>query len=1502
MSTGSQYNGLEIAIIGMSSGFPGSSDHRQFWQNLQAGHESITFFSKEEMRALGVDETLLSNELYVPSCGAIVEDKDCFDPAFFGYTAEEAAMMDPQIRAFHQHCWSAIEDAGYASQVDQKKIGLFGGASSNGNWQMYAYARSGKSEIDPLYRKMITNAAFVNTLTAYKLNLRGPAVFVDSACSTSLVAIHLACRSLLTRECAIALAGAVSIKTIHKKGYLYEAGKIASHDGHCRTFDAASSGTSVGEGTGVVVLKRLQEAIKDKDAIYAIIKSTSVNNDGGQKPGYTTPGVKGQSECIRAAHKLANVSPDSISYIEAHGTATRLGDPVEVRALNEAFATGGADKFCAIGSVKTNIGHLDTAAGVAGLIKTALSLQHRQLPPSLHFEVANPEIDFAGGPFYVNTSLQDWVRRGDWPLRAGVSSFGIGGTNAHVILEEAPAVESSDAGPANKLLTVSARTAQSVKRYLEKLQHFLSEEPDLNLGDLCYTLQTGRKAFGYRCATVFRDRADLLDQLSGGRLAGQVRRSADRSVGIVFLFSGQGSQYAGMGRDLYEQDAVFRAYMDKGFSLLQSLTGEDHRSILYGEEGGKINQTKYTQPLLFLLEYALSMWLGQLGIVPRYMLGHSLGEYTAACVSGVIAFEQCLELVVRRGACMNAAQPGSMVSISLSEAAVQVYLQEGLSLAAVNGPEQVVLSGELAAIDRLTQALEADAVVYRVLHTSHAFHSAMMEEAGTSFLPYWKHVSIQKATIPFISNVTGGFIGASELAHADYWVRQMREGVQFSKGLQTILQQGSREELVFVEVGAGQSLISLLKQQPVAELPAALNLVRGIREQADDLHYLTNRIGQLWSSGVPVNWTSWYEGQQRRKVSLPTYSFEPVKYPTEVDPVKSYLQAGINIGFSDNKSLKDWVYHPLWKRTIFCEKQVVTSRVYLLFGADGALGESLKRHLADADGSCRVLEALVGDGFYQEGNDRYTINPTDPGQFDRLLEAVRAQGIVITDIVYGWGMGIDPHKTIVDETNAGGCRLFFSLVWLVQALLRSGTLKEKRIAVLTTALHKVLGNESGDHGQSLLLGLVNVLPQEYSVTCFNIDLPMEAQGEPLWSMLADEIRGNVGARERMVALRNGQRWIQEFQKNTRSVVSGQKIRPGGIYLITGGLGNVGFVIGKYLLERYGVTLVLTGRRSLLSLKQEAAAHFQALTAISDAVHYFQADVADAVAFEQVVQAVETQLGAIHGIVHAAGVIDDHFFELVEDITPARAKTLLAPKVTGIENIYSIFGHRTPDFVWFTSSLSTVLGGLGFCAYAAANSYMDHFLLSRSGELPNWRGVGLGDMVFHEKDIRRETGTTRSCLRPDEIIELFEWSLGPVGTPLLIQTIEELSSRIYRVFEVKKDVYLDEVVNEAVPEKAERPRLSSQWRAAQTETEKRTTELFEQFFGITGLGIDDNFFELGGDSLKAMMLLKRIRNAFDINITLTDFFQHEHPGALAGFIDQVAQVSARTARTGKKMLI
>lgn len=750
MTSTKKYDGLEIAIIGIAGRFPQSDDYRQFWQHLQDGKELLQTFTDEELREAGVPESTLQNSRYVKTVG-VLANKDCFDAGFFGYSIAEAAFMDPQTRLFHEQCWTALEDGGYTGQLDKQRIGLFAGASVNDNWKLHTYEQGATSGVEPFYLSMISAHRFITTLVSYKLNLRGPSVFTDTACSTSLTAVQLACRSLITRDCSLALAGGVSLKTQKTKGYFFEEGMVSSADGHCRTFDAAASGTASGEGCGVVLLKRLSEAMRDGDHIYAVIRAAVLNNDGSLKVGYTAPSVKGQADCIRTAHRMAGVPPQSITYVEAHGTATRLGDPVEVRALNEAFGVGGQEKYCAIGSVKSNMGHLDAAAGVAGLLKAALCLKHRQLPASLHFKSPNPEIDFASGPFYVNTHLRAWEPLAGFPLRAGLSSLGIGGTNAHLVLEEAPEPGEASPGQPYQLLTVSAKTPGAVSRYLAALEEFLHTEEPVNLADLAYTLQVGRKHFAYRKTLVFQDRAELAGLLQAAKSEEQFAKSNEPHGKVVFMFSGAGSQYVTMGQGLYEAEAVFRQEMDKGFQLLQQLTGEDYQALFYPAQPGeyRINNMLHTQPAIFLFGYALAKLLASYGVAPDYMMGHSVGEYVAACLSGVFTFEDALKLVVRRGQLMHSLPEGAMLSVALPEHEARPLLTEHISLAAVNGPAQVVLAGSIAAIQELSAKLEAQDIANALLHATHAGHSYMLDPILEAYAAEVRAVPRQAPQTPF---------------------------------------------------------------------------------------------------------------------------------------------------------------------------------------------------------------------------------------------------------------------------------------------------------------------------------------------------------------------------------------------------------------------------------------------------------------------------------------------------------------------------------------------------------------------------------------------------------------------------------------------------------------------------------------------------------------------------------------------------------------------------------
>ena len=708
----------------------------------------------------------------------VLEDIEYFDASFFGYSPREAEIMDPQQRIFLECACEALENAGYDPDRCAELIGVYAGTGMNSYLLENLYSNPELiASIGISQLVMSSDKDYLTTRVSYKLNLQGPSLNVNTACSTSLVAIHLACRSLLHGECDIALAGGVSVSVPQKAGYLYQEGGVASLNGYCRAFDARAQGAVPGSGVGIVVLKRLEEAIADGDSIFAVIKGSAINNDGARKIGFTAPGVDGQARVIRAAHLVAEVEPETITYIEAHGTGTPLGDPIEIAALTQAFRMGTAARgFCAIGSVKTNLGHLDAAAGVTGLIKTAWALKHALLPPSLHFEQPNPRIDLANSPFYVNTKLSTW-EKGQAPRRAGVSSFGIGGTNAHVVLEEAPVPESGGGDArSTQLLLLSAKTEGALEAMTANLATHLEQHPNINLADVAYTSQVGRKAYSKRRMLVCRSSADaakILRTLPPGRIFTSLQQMKERPV--AFMFPGQGTQYVQMAAEIYHEEPVFREELDRCAALLTPQLGFDLRAILYPDEERdeeftrQLNQTSITQPVLFAVEYALArLWMSW-GIHPRAMIGHSIGEYVAACLAGVFSLEDALALVVRRGQLAQTLQGGSMLSVPLPESAISPYLKDGVSLAANNGPALCVVSGPEDAIADLKQQLAEQNVQCHYLHIAHASHSAMVEPVMKPFAAYMATITLNPPHIPYISNVTGTWISASEASDPDYW-------------------------------------------------------------------------------------------------------------------------------------------------------------------------------------------------------------------------------------------------------------------------------------------------------------------------------------------------------------------------------------------------------------------------------------------------------------------------------------------------------------------------------------------------------------------------------------------------------------------------------------------------------------------------------------------------------------------------------------------------------------
>ncbi len=894
-----------IAIVGMAGRFPGAASVAELWRRLCAGEELIRSFTEAELLAAGVDPELVADPRYVRARG-VVEGTDLFDARFFDCSPREAELIDPQQRIFLECAFEALEDAGHGGERPAwrpPRVGAYAGVGENG-YVLHLYADRALMQTVGHYQVSIGNKSdYLPTRVSYKLDLKGPSVSVQTACSTSLVAVHLACRALLAGECDLALAGGVSIAANQTRGYLYDAGHILSPDGHCRAFDAGAGGTVVGGGAGVVVLRRLAEALADGDRIDAVILGSAINNDGAGKVGFTAPSVEGQAAVIRAAHRQAGIDPGTIGYVEAHGTGTRLGDPIEVRALAEAFGEGtGRRGGCGLGSVKTNLGHLDAAAGVAGLIKAALAVKHGVIPPSLHFERPNPELGLEATPFRVVGELRGWQEEGR-PRRAGVSSFGIGGTNAHVVLEQAPQslvgmrTAGGDRSPSRpwQLLLLSAKSAAALDAATARLAGHLERHPELDLADVAHTLRVGRRTFTHRRAIVCRDRAEAVAALRGLDPAEVLTHAAARGSRaggrpVAFLFPGQGAQHPGMGAELYREEPVYREALDRCCALFASELGFDLRELLHGDgpaAAERLLRTEVTQPALFAVEWALAQLWSSWGVKPQAMLGHSIGEYVAACLAGVFTLEEAVTLVAARGRLMGSLPTGAMLAVALPEGAAteRVAAFGGvLALAVVSSPMSSVVAGPEPAVESLREDLAAEGVDCRRLHTSHAFHSPMVEPILPEFGAAVRRVALQPPAIPFLSNLTGTWITAAEATDPDYWVRHLRGTVRFADGLAALVAAGDQ---VLLEVGPGRTLTTLAAQHPERARIAAVASLRHPRDARPEQACLLTAAARLWLLGATVDWRAFAGEEARRRVPLPTYPFERRRY--WVDPPPSGL-------------------------------------------------------------------------------------------------------------------------------------------------------------------------------------------------------------------------------------------------------------------------------------------------------------------------------------------------------------------------------------------------------------------------------------------------------------------------------------------------------------------------------------------------------------------------------------------------------------------------------------
>ncbi|HYP28242.1 MAG TPA: type I polyketide synthase, partial [Blastocatellia bacterium] len=1333
-----------IAIVGMSGRFPGASNIEQFWENLRDGNESISFFSDEELLESGADSALLNNPAYVKARG-VIENVEAFDGAFFGINPREAETMDPQQRIFLECAWEAVEHSGYNPETYKGRIGVFAGSNMNTYLLNNLISNRELVETTGTYQTMLgSDKDFLATRVSYKMNLRGPAVSVQTACSTSLVAVHIACQSLLNGECDMALAGGVSVLVPQKAGYLYQDGNIFSPDGHCRAFDEKAQGCVDGSGAGIVMLKRMSDALADGDFIHAVIRGSAINNDGSQKVGYTAPSIEGQKAVIAEALSVAGTPAESIGYVETHGTGTALGDPIEIAALTQAFRLStGSSGYCAVGAVKTNIGHLDAAAGVAGLIKVVLSLKHQMIPPTVNFQKPNPRIDFENSPFYVNAALVPWERNGH-ARRAGVSSFGIGGTNAHVIVEEPPQARSTAERGDWHLLPVSARTGEALESASSNLARHLRLNPEANLADIAYTLQVGRKNFGRRRVVVCRDAEDAaaaLEALNAKRVF--TAEASDQERPVVFMFSGQGAQHVDMALDLYRDEPTFRKEVDRCCDLLEPLLGLDLRRLLYPEPGRDeeaselLKQTRITQPALFVIEYALAkMWMSW-RVKPDAMIGHSIGEYVAACLAGVFSLEDALELVSVRGDLMQQMAPGAMLSVPLSEEAVRPFVTDDLSLAAVNGVSSCVLSGPAEAITAARERLSSQGVSSRLLHTSHAFHSEMMAPVLKKFSSAVARKELRPPGIRYVSNLTGTWVSADEATDPIYWANHLRQTVRFEAGLAELLKIPGA---ILLEVGPGQTLTALARQHP-AKQPSQVVIAtsRHPNEAGSDMACALNAAGRFWALGRELDWAKLHGGRPRRRVPLPTYPFERQRYWLEARtlPPSSDRRQGVGQKRAD---LKDWFYVPVWKQSfppeLTAEESGDSGRLWLLFVDRLGLGAKAAERLKRMGQEVILVEA--GDRFESRDGSAFSINPESREDYGLLFDQLKSEGKSAGRIIHLWsvsakdGAGERAGSGTESQTRAQSLG-FYSLLFLAQALGNAGDGKTVLIEAVTSNAQRVTGDDLLFPEKATVAGPCRVVPQEQpNLRFLNVDVSISDEGD--WpDEVVDGLLAEMNAEDfsGTVAYRGAQRWAQVYEPFVirEKRTGANRLREQGVYLITGGLGGIALEIARHLAETVKAKLVLVNRSGLPAKEDRAswieqngkdngiAKRIAGLDEIEKAgaeVMVIEADVSDREQMGAAIERATKRFGEINGVIHTAGVAGGGVFHLRQ---PSAVEGVMAPKVAGTTVLDSLFADRELDFFLLCSSLNSIIGGVGQVDYCAANAYLDAFA-HRSGARKN----------------------------------------------------------------------------------------------------------------------------------------------------------------------------------------
>ena len=1446
MSTQSLSSPTDIAVIALNGRFPAASNVDELWKRLLSGAECISRLTEQELEESGLPARLYRQPGYVPARGTL-SGVELFDAAFFDISPREAAEIDPQQRIFLECCWEALERSGYGSPEWRNPVGVFAACSPN------SYFLSQARSNDSLQQAISGAADFLATRISYKLDLQGPSITVQTACSSSLVAVHLACQSLLGFECDIAVAGGVSIAVPLRAGYRYEPEGILSADGHCRPFDAKANGTVPGSGVGVVVLKRLEDALRDGDSVHAVLKGSAVNNDGSRKVGFTAPSVLGQAAVISEAIRISGLEPGDISFIEAHGTGTALGDPIEMQALREVF-NGLPPNSCAVGSIKSNLGHLDAAAGVTGLIKTVLALKTRQLPGTVHFETPNPALELAESAFYVNSSVVTWDASSR--LRAGVSSFGIGGTNAHAVIEQAPPLQPSGPGRPAQLLVLSAKSRSALERQVSELASFLDSNTEEPLADVAFTLHTGRAQLPHRAALACSDAKEARTGLRAASSNLRIRHLRGAAPPIVFLFPGQGSQYVGAAQGIYESEPVFRKTLDRCADLFQRHMETDIREILYPpdgsarSEGPSINQTLLSQPCLFAIGYSLAALCMNWEIRPFAMMGHSIGEIVAACVSGVMSLETATDLVAARGRAMQRTVPGAMLAVLLSADDLAEHLRPDTCLAAINSSSMSTVSGPLEDIHLLEKHLKSLGVTCSILRTSHAFHSASMDPILEGFERHVATLALSPPRIPYLSNLTGTWITAEQAVSPQYYASHLRRPVCFATGLAELL---TEPRSLYLELGPGRTLSGFGESHTARTTQAFIPFVQGRDRPLSDELFLADALGQCWVNGCSIDWRRYYDQQRRRRLVLPTYPFERQAY---------WHSSASQIDNSTAEVTKDRCAACLgkaWKSAAPLRQSIeVDNATWLIFAGSGKIGE----HLAERVRACGSNVAIVKPGatFSRTDGNLFTLNPNYRPDFDRLLGDSELQHAV-TKIAFAWSLGDD-------STPDGATAPFLGLLNLVQSVSAVSAERHIRLTVITHDTQAVMNEEPASPASALLAGLSTVIRQEIGGVDIRVIDVSARYLDP--DLLATEVLGDT--RDLNVFLRGSRRWVPILENVVPDPNAQVPVLQQGSACVLLGPPS------RTLFELRDV-LVATWQARVVTLEDSLERHEEFAAALSEATR---------------------QLNGIDALFYVPGTQPSG---LIQAANPSQVDAVVGRLLRELNTLeQAVLKERVPPLVLFSSTAGTT-GGIGQMLTTVAGTLMDAYadywrLRWRQSAIAfawdpfaweTWPGAD----ISAEPDIQAQIKATLEAygLRRTDMAAALDSGLRGSAAQIVVSR-----RNFAEVLEQYRSQRLADLIatmgsGDRAVVRHPRPNLETPYVAPQSPQEQLIASIWQDLFGLEAVGIHDRFFDLGGSSLLAIQLIARLRQALQRDLSMEVVFTHPTVFKLSEYLTPPPDLSA-----------